>query len=62
MEGKQFNIRTLIIASLLALLLVGFNLVVYNLQILKGDEYLIYAEGQDSKKAAEGLAAFVEKL
>ena len=39
MEGKQFNIRTLIIASLLALLLVGFILVLYNLQIVKGDEY-----------------------
>ncbi len=39
MEGKQFNICTLIIASLLALLLVGFILVLYNLQIVKGDEY-----------------------
>ena len=33
-----------------------------SMKFLKGDEYLIYAEGQDSKSAAEGLAAFVEKL
>ena len=39
MEGKQFNIRTLIISILLALLLIGFVMVLYNLQIVKGDEY-----------------------
>jgi len=38
-EGKQFNIRTLIISILLALLLIGFVMVLYNLQIVKGDEY-----------------------
>ncbi|WP_297290410.1 penicillin-binding transpeptidase domain-containing protein [uncultured Flavonifractor sp.] len=39
MEGKQFHIRTLIIGIFLALLLVCFALVLYNLQIVKGDEY-----------------------
>ena len=39
MEGKQFNIRTLIISILLALLLIGFVMVLYHLQIVKGDEY-----------------------
>ena len=39
MEGKQFHIRTLIISILLALLLIGFVMVLYNLQIVKGDEY-----------------------
>ena len=39
MEGKQFHIRTLITALLLALLLAGFGAVLYNLQIVKGDEY-----------------------
>ena len=39
MEGKQFHIRTLIIGIFLALLMVGFLLVLYNLQIVKGDEY-----------------------
>ena len=39
MEGKQFHIRTLIIGIFLALLMVGFALVLYNLQIVKGDEY-----------------------
>lgn len=39
MEGKQFHIRTLIIAIVLALLLVGFAMTLYNLQIVKGDEY-----------------------
>ncbi len=39
MEGKQFHIRTIIIAVLLSLLLIGFALVLYNLQIVKGDEY-----------------------
>ena len=39
MEGKQFHIRTLIIGVFLALLLVCFALVLYNLQIVKGDEY-----------------------
>lgn len=39
MEGKQFHIRTLIISILLALLLIGFVMVLYHLQIVKGDEY-----------------------
>ncbi len=39
MEGKQFHIRTLIIGIFLALLMVGFLLILYNLQIVKGDEY-----------------------
>ena len=39
MEGKQFNIRTIVIALLLFLLLGGFLLLLYNLQIVKGAEY-----------------------
>ena len=33
-----------------------------SMKFLKGDEYSVYAEGPDSKKAAEGIAAFVEAL
>ena len=39
MEGKQFHIRTLITALLLALLLAVFAGTLYNLQIVKGDEF-----------------------
>ncbi len=33
-----------------------------SMKFLQGDEYTVCAEGQDSKKAAESLAAFVENL
>ena len=39
MEGKQFHIRTIVVALLLFLLLGGFLLLLYNLQIVKGPEY-----------------------
>ena len=39
MEGKQFHIRTLVTVILLALLLGGFGTVLYNLQVVKGEEY-----------------------
>lgn len=39
MEGKQFHIRTIIVALLLVLLLAGFFGVLYNLQVVKVDEY-----------------------
>lgn len=39
MEGKQFHIRTIVVALLLVLLLAGFFGILYNLQIIKGDEY-----------------------
>ncbi len=39
MEGKQFHRRTLVVAGLLALLLLVFAGALYQLQIVKGDEY-----------------------
>ena len=39
MEGKQFHIRTLVVAGILALLLVTFAGVLYQLQIVKGEDY-----------------------
>ena len=39
MEGKQFHIRTLVVAGILALLLITFAGVLYQLQIVKGDDY-----------------------
>lgn len=33
-----------------------------SMKFLRGDEYMVYAEGQDAKKAAEKIAAFVETL
>lgn len=39
MEGKQFHIRTLVVAGLLAVLLLIFAGALYNLQIVKGEEF-----------------------
>lgn len=39
MEGKQFHIRTLVVAGILALLLATFAGVLYHLQIVKGEDY-----------------------
>lgn len=39
MEGKQFHIRTLVVAGILALLLATFAGVLYQLQIVKGEDY-----------------------
>ncbi len=39
MEGKQFHIRTLVVAGILALLLITFAGVLYRLQIVKGEDY-----------------------
>lgn len=39
MEGKQFHIRTLVVAGILAALLLVFAGTLYQLQIVKGDEY-----------------------
>ena len=39
MEGKQFHVRTLVVAGLLALLLLVFAGTLYQLQIVKGEEY-----------------------
>ena len=39
MEGKQFHLRTLAVAGLLALLLLVFAGALYQLQIIKVDEY-----------------------
>ena len=39
MEGKQFHIRTLAVAALLAVLLLIFAGALYHLQIVKGEEY-----------------------
>lgn len=39
MEGKQFHIRTLVVAGVLAALLLVFAGALYQLQIVKGDEY-----------------------
>ncbi|WP_191397309.1 penicillin-binding transpeptidase domain-containing protein [Flavonifractor sp. An306] len=39
MEGKQFHIRTLVVAGILALLLITFAGVLYQLQIVKGEDY-----------------------
>lgn len=39
MEGKQFHIRTLVVAGVLAALLLAFAGALYQLQIVKGDEY-----------------------
>ena len=39
MEGKQFHIRTLVVAGILALLLAVFAGALYQLQIVKGDDY-----------------------
>ena len=38
MEGKQFHIRTLVVAGLLALILVVFACTLYQLQIVKGED------------------------
>ena len=39
MEEKQFHIRTLVVAGVLAVLLLLFAGTLYRLQIVKGDEY-----------------------
>ena len=39
MEGKQFHIRTLVVAGLLAVLLLVFAGALYNLQVLHWEEY-----------------------
>ena len=39
MEGKQFHIRTLVVAGILAALLLIFLGVLYNLQVLHGEDY-----------------------
>ena len=39
MEGKQFHIRTLVVAGILATLLLIFLGVLYNLQVLHGEDY-----------------------
>ena len=39
MDGKQFHIRTLTVAAVLAVLLAVFAGVLYYLQIVRGEEY-----------------------